>query len=439
MKTKLNGGMIRPAVSAGLGLLLVSGLGVMRAPAATEATGVTTSGAPTDKISDDAANADDITGDLGRQRRLDALWGDWDAPRWLDLYREKRDALFERIHLDMGTSYSVAGLAATGYGAPVYGASGDLTVVGVWEFAGRKWDRPLDLRFRMRERHAIGGLAASEVTDASGGVFWGMIDGFSDAGFEIPDFQLVQHLPKRGIEIRVGQMTIDSQFDRHGLRSSKQAFLNRAFSSNPAVAFPRFGAGATMVWKPEGRDFDITIGSSTVQGTQNGSQVDLSFDSTSFFTALQFGRDFKLLDHPSRFQAMIWHSDEVEDEDTPEGDGLSLTFEHWLKDSKNRLFARAAWADGAAADTDRLFSAGVAIPRCENDLLGFAIGTGRRSSCDDDDSCGNDDWQVVLETFYRRQVGPNFHVTPEAQMIFGDGLEDHLLRLVFGLRGHLSF
>ena len=384
------------------------------------------------EISEDTSNLDGVAEGLERRKRLEGMFSDWKAPKWVESYRKTRDEWLERIGLDIGANYDVAGLAAYGGGAPVYGLSGDLTVGGVWYLFGKKWDRPMNLRFRVRSRHAIGGRPASGVAEATGGVIWNMIDGFSDAGFEIPDFQLVQHF-RNGMELHYGQMTIDSQFDAHGLRSSKQAFFNRAFSSNPAVAFPRFGAGVTMRWKPEGRKFDLTLGTTTVQGTQNGDQVNLSFGSSDFFKAAQFGYDFKICGNPSRGQIMVWQSDAVEDAGTPSGHGASLTFEHWLASSGNRLFARAAWADSSASDADRLLSAGFAMEHRENDLFGVAVGTGR-------DSLGRGDWQAVIESFYRIQIGPSFHITPEAQLVFGNGLgPDHSVRIVAGIRAALSF
>jgi hypothetical protein len=384
-----------------------------------------------DQISDDTEHSDDVVDSISRRNKLNNLFGNR-TPRWLDSYQLTRDKWLERANLEIGAIYSVAGMSSIGNGSPDYGVSGDLTISGVWHLGGDKWDRPFDLRFRVRDRHAIGGKAASELFNDSGGVLWNMIDGFSNAGFEIPDFQLVQHLPLRGIEIRYGQMTIDSQFDRHGLRSSKQAFLNRAFSSNPAVAFPRFGTGATILWKPDDRGFDFTLGGTSVQGSQNGNQVDLKLASSSFFTAAQFGRDFKIDGNPARFQAMLWHSDALEEENLPAGKGFSLTYEHWLPSKDARMFLRTAWADSEATATDRMITAGFAVDRCKNDLFGFALGAGR-------DSSGSDDWQGVLETFYRRQVGPTFQVTPAAQLIFGSGLEDHPVRFIFGLRGQLVF
>ena len=391
------------------------------------------SATPVTEISEDRANADDVEAGLDRRKRLEGMFADRNAPEWLKPYRKRRDQWLDQIGLDVGATYDVAGLAAYGGGDPDYGFSGDFTVSGTWELLGKRQNRPLDLVFRFRDRHAIGGQPASDVADATGGVIWNLIDGFSDAGFEVPDFYLRQHLPKHGLEIRYGQMTIDAHFDRNALRSSKQAFFNRAFSANPAVAFPRFGAGAIVRWKPEDYGFDLTLGATTVQGTQNGNQADFNLGSGDVFKAVQLGKDFQIHDRQARVQAMVWHSDAVKEAGTPEGYGISTTFEYRMASNSNRLFVRAAWADGAAADTDRMLTAGIAMKRCENDLLGIAVGVGR-------DSSGSDDWQGVVESFYRWQIGPSFQVTPEVQIIFGNGLNpSHSYRFVAGLRAELAF
>lgn len=312
------------------------------------------SATPVTGISDDNANADDVEAGLDRRKWLEGTFADRDASEWLQASRKRRDRWLDGIGLDIGATYDVAGLAAYGGSDSEYGFSGDFTVSGTWELFGKRWNRPLDLVFRFRNRHAISGLAASEVAGETGGLLWNLIDGFSDAGFEVPDFYLRQHLPSHDLEIRYGQMTIDSHFDRNALRSSKQAFFNRAFSSNPAVAFPRLGAGVTLLWKPEAYGFDLTLGATTVQGTQNGNQVDFNFESGDFFKAVQLGRDFQLCDRPARMQAMVW--------------------------------------------------------------------------------------QGVVESFYRWQIGPSFQVTPEVQIVFGDGLNpSHFYRFVAGLRAELAF
>jgi hypothetical protein len=198
------------------------------------------------ELSEDNSEADDVAADLERRRRLEGVFGTgYQAPEWWQRWGDKRDGLFERVGLDFGANYHAVGLVAFGRGDPDTGFGGDFTLNGTWHLGGDRWNLPLDLRFRVRDRHAFGDVPPSAIAGETGAL-WGLVDGFSDAGFEIPDFQLVQRIPDRGVEIRYGQMVIESQFDRHALRSSKQAFLNRAFSSNPAVAFPRFGVGMTL-------------------------------------------------------------------------------------------------------------------------------------------------------------------------------------------------
>jgi len=383
-------------------------------------------------ISQDTGNSDTITGNLEEQKRLESSFGYWQPPRWLESARKTRDGWLEQIGLNIGASYHVAGLVAFGGDEDVSGFSGDLTVEGTWQLIGKKWNRPLDLHFRVRHRHELGSRAASEVAEDSGGLLWNLTSGFSNAGLEVPDFKLVQHFPDRNLDLIYGQMTIDALFDRHSLRSAKRAFMNRAFSKNPAAGFPRFGTGVAMVWNPD-NGFDLTVGASSVQGTQNGDQVDFDLGSGDLFTAAQLGYDFTFRGNPARLQAMVWHADPVEHARVPEGEGVSLTFEHWLASSNNRLFVRLAWADGAASDTDRFIAAGFATGRRENDLFGLAIGAGR-------DSFRSGDWQGVVETFYRWQIGPHFILTPSAQVVFGNGLQpDHPFRLVAGIKGAVTF
>jgi len=385
---------------------------------------------PADLSSGDT-HTDDIDANLERRRRLEGLFREErEPPEWLQQWRTIRDGWRKRLGFDIGVSYHTAGLVAFGNGDPDSGFGGDLTVLGTWHLGGDRFNMPLDLRFRVRHRHAFGDVPASAVAGQTGAL-WGLIDGFSDKGLEIPDFQLVQKFPRRNIELRYGQMTIESQFDGHALRSSKQAFMNRAFSSNPAVAFPRFGTGVTFHRELDS-DFDYTLGFSTVQGTKSGTQVDFDLGSGDFFQAVQGGWDFEIDGDPARFQAMVWRSDAVEDAGLPEGEGISLMFERALPECRARWFARAAWASGAATDIDYLLSAGVAVERLENDLFGMALGVGR-------DSSGRDDLQGVVECFYRLQRSATTQITPAVQVVFGDGLAGRDVRLVAGIRGSLAF
>ena len=49
---------------------------------------------------------------------------------------------------------------------------------------GKKWNRPLDLHFRIRHRHELGSRAASEVAGDSGGLLWNLTSGNTISTFE---------------------------------------------------------------------------------------------------------------------------------------------------------------------------------------------------------------------------------------------------------------
>lgn len=356
--------------------------------------------------------------------------GDWLIPV-VESWAAAKKRLDARTGLSWSTNYSSVALgAALGDGVPV-GASGDLSVQGVWVIGKRWTDNPLELRFRARHRHAYGGTAASELGPEIGAL-WGVVDGFSDSGFEVPDFFFRHMFPRTGIELRYGQMTIDSQFGGHQLASSKKYFLNQAFSSHPAIAFPRFGAGLTLAKKFD-NGLSIGVGSTTVQGTQHGEQVDLKFGSGDLFEVLQFSYDYQCADGlPRRISLLGWHSDEVEDATQPEGEGVQLIYEQELGNELH-AFASLGWSEGGAAPLDWYLGGGLGRPWRDDDYVGIATGIGRGS--DPEKSV-----QSVVEAFYRWKPGKGLTITPDLQLLVGEGFDGGPgVRLVGGVRLSLSF
>lgn len=352
--------------------------------------------------------------------------------RTLDAWAGARTEIEESLGLDWTASYhSIALGSFLGQGA-VTGASGDFTVQGIWA-PGKHWrENPTQLRFRLRHRHAYAGRAVSEIGPDIGAL-WGVVDGFSDSGFEIPDFYLRHVFEKPQLEIRYGQMTIDSQFGGHQLASAKKSFLNQAFASNPAVAFPRFGAGLT-VEKRFDSGLSLGLGATTVQGTRNGNQVDFNFGSSDLFHVLQAAYDFEGNDGlPQRIQLLGWHSDAIDDAVQPEGEGLSLTYEREIDGDGTRFFSRLAWSEGGAAPLDYFLAAGCARPFGDDDFGGVAAGIGRGAT-------SGHPTQAVIEAFYRWQPTEHFQISPDLQLVFGNDLNGGPgVRIVTGLRAAISF
>ncbi|WP_193215097.1 carbohydrate porin [Luteolibacter marinus] len=372
------------------------------------------------------------TDDIDANVRRNNAGGPEENFDFLEEFATARERWREALGLEYAvTFHSVVAAALLGDGVPT-AAGGDLTLQGIWKPWHRWMKEPTELRFRLRSRHAFGDVAPSALRSELG-TLWGVTDGFSDSGFEIPDFYLRHFFPEHDLEFRYGQMTIDSQFDKHALRSSKQAFLNQAFSADPAVAFPRFGAGFTIAKSFES-GLEVTLGASTVQGTQSGDQVDFDVSSGDLFQALQFGYDFSCRDdRTSRLQLLLWRSDAVDSAGTPEGEGASLTFEQELDGRDLRGFARLAWSTGGAAPVETLLSGGLAWSCQENDLFGIAAGIGRGSG-------PGSPVQIALESFYRWQPEDGIRITPDVQLILGDDFNGGPgIRLIAGIRAGIEF
>lgn len=346
-------------------------------------------------------------------------------------------SIFRNDRLDVSLTYS-----ALVQGAVVdskSGASAETALTGRYVFIDEKYPSPLlnklgvaqdgalSLKFRFRYRHKLLALSAAELAPAIGS-FLGTTDGFSNSGFEIPDFYIQQVFHDGKLELRYGQLSIESRIDNHALRSAKTSFLNRVFSTNPTVAFPRFGAGATGRWQINDK-FSLTGVLTQVQASKSGAQVDFDLNASDLFSGIQCGYEWGNEDHCSNhLQLLAWGADATED--LKNDFGFSLTFEQHYSEMDRSLFARIAESQGQQTDLDRMAVIGIGQIVREDDLVGIGAGVGHSSV--------KGHVQAVLEVFYRYQAPFNLQITPDLQLLVGDGLRADY-DIVAGLRGHINF
>jgi len=311
------------------------------------------------------------------------------------------------------------------------GTAGDATVSGRWLMFGSKYNLPVYLTFRVRNRHAYSEHPPSDIASETG-LIWKTVDGFNDSGFQIPDFYVSQNLRNDTIILRYGQMSIDNFFDSHRLRGAKRYFLNQIFSSNPTINFPSFGAGFVGYWKGSDK-WDLVGGGSNIQGTEQGTKVDFNMSSTAMFESLQGGYRFEgIHGRAARLQLMGWHSDSSVDDGMPEGSGFSITLEHEGAGDDEGYVLRFGHANGGSTNTDAALFAGYGRRIRKFDNLGIGVGAGRYHQ--------TGRWQTVFETYYRWQVTKELVITPDLQLITGEGIDDDQgLRFVAGLRMGIIF
>ena len=353
-------------------------------------------------------------------------------PDFYNRYRTWREKMKKKLRLETIFSYDMLAQGYVDRDWSVGTSSGDATFGGRWLMFGHKYNRPVYLSFRMRYRHAYGDLAPSELSSQAD-LLWKTVDGFTDAGFQIPDLYVSQELADGRLTLRYGQLSIDNFFDNHKLRSAKRYFLNQAFSANPSVAFPRYGTGLIVQWQDTG-NWDFGIGGSNIQGTDQVEEINLSLTSSALFYTAQGGYNFKGFgNRDARLQLLGWQSQSNEEDELPDGTGVSLTLEQKGVSGGEHFVARYAFSDDDATQVDQLFMLGWGREIRKYDHFGLGFGIGRSV---EDSSI----WQGVAEIYYRWQVTKEFVVTPDLQIILGEGLEGgEALQIVAGLRGGITF
>ena len=224
----------------------------------------------------------------------------------------------------------------------------------------------------------------------------------------------------------------DKFVDKHSLRNSKRYFLNQAFAKNPAVNFPKYGAGAVGNMKV-GDKWDFVAGCSNIQGTdQLKGEIDLGLTSTALFMTLQSSYSFNgFAAKSAQIQVMGWYSDNNREDDIKDGGGVSVTLEHrGLREGENYVF-RFASSDGKATSTKKILFLGYGKEISDFDNFGIGLAAGQSSA--------SSKWQGVMELYYQWQMTKELLITPDFQLVTGlrDGEDD--LGFVIGLRAGVVF
>jgi hypothetical protein len=346
--------------------------------------------------------------------------------------RKKQLDLWHKLRVEFTLTYDVVTQYYNDADVSVAGTAGDVTLAGRWLLAGQRFNRPIYLAFRFRDRRAYSEFAPADIQIQTD-LLWGTVDGFNNSGFQVPDFHLDQRLFEDALSLRYGQFSIDSFVDKHAMRGAKRYFLNQAFSSNPTINFPSYGAGLITNWKPNDR-WEISAGVSNIQGVEGDAQVDFSLDSNALFGTVQAACDFTGLDGKSaRLQLMGWGGDENNVDDYRGGQGYSATLEHEGREENEIWILRLAQSYGDPTDTDMLLFIGHGTQIRGFDSLGVGVGAGRSSA--------TQIWQTVLESYYRWQVTKELVITPDVQIIFGSdpATQESKVRTVAGIRLGIVF
>ena len=380
-------------------------------------------------------NADSVEATIDQRNALDydpnkhSLF-----PDYYYKFRDWREGIYRKMGLQATMSYSMLGQQLISQEERQGASAGDVTFAARWLLMGAKYNKPFHLNFRVRHRHKYAELSPNEL-GPSHDLLWKTTAGYTDAGFQIPDFYFSQELFDGKLTLRYGQFGIDNFVDNHNLRSAKRFFLNQAFSKNPTVGFPSYGAGGALLWQ-DPHNWDVALGVSNIQSTDavDTEYINLSLGSSALFYTMQGGYNFAGLGgRDSRVQIMAWKTEKSTEDELNSGSGVSMTLEHQGAAPTERYVIRAASSEGDASLVDRLLMFGYGREMNKFDHYGMGLGIGRSAE-------NNNRWQGVAEAYYRWQATKELLITPDLQVIFGQGtVSGESIRIVAGIRAGFTF
>jgi porin len=383
-----------------------------------------------------SAHADEISHQLDRRSQLRdllkptpliehgvAAWTN--ATGWID----------HRLGLRVGVAYDTLVQGATDANGNALAAGGDLTLLGHWTVWGQSKGYEGSFGFNGRNRQGFVRIAPAAL-GASIGSLWSTTDGFTDKGWELPEAWFEQKAWGGRIALRTGQLNIRTLFDTASLRSARLYFLNTAFSLNPAIPFPLFGAGTAVFVKPV-EDVELRFGAADAHARTIDGPFDTLLRSDDLFivAGISWKPKWNEAGH-SRIQVTGWHTDSTRPNVANDGAGFSALLEQRFDESGATLFLRGAWSDSRATVIDSMVTAGAGwVPTAGRpaDLFGMAFGWGRP----------RDRWlqdEGVTEVFYRVQVSPELQITPDVQVIVHPSTAAAAdIVTIFGMRVRIAF
>lgn len=322
---------------------------------------------------------------------------------------------FDRIAAETNLRFGVANTwlfqQASGGSGKRSGAAGDLDLLARWTALGAGTKDTGVLVFASEYRYQIG----DQTPSALGGEIGTLIpttNGFSERPMVIKELYWDQRLGEDHFRFAIGRIDPENLFGGHRLQSANTFFLNKAFSSNPAVAYPGPGlAGAAQI-KPV--DWLYLTGGVT---DANGSATTGNFD--DFFKDGEFLAFGELGFTPTiegvgagRYRIALWHVDKRDADDVPSDEGITVSLDQDLGETFI-VFVRYGHADADVTKVANSVQGGVGVKGVlgAEGMLGLA---GAWSEPADDTKRD----EKVFEAFQRFQITETTQLTIGAEAIF---------------------
>lgn len=323
--------------------------------------------------------------------------------------------LFEKTGLRLGAANTILFMQPFGGQSSRYGAAFDIDILSSWTLIGRGTEDTGRLVVTGEYREKIGDQPPS-VLGRQIGTLVAPTNAFNDRKWVVRDFYWIQRLFDARLRILIGRGDPADYVGSIWLGNVNNSFINRSFSSNPAVAYPAHGPIFGVSIRPTDL-FYITAGVSNAYSLTTTAQINSLFNEWDLFEFGEIGYTptFEGLGD-GRYAFGLWHIDSRSKVGLPEDEGLTVILNQNLG---NRLqsFARYAYSDGTLTNVRQMAQAGLGLNGFlgrKDDLTGaaFSVNVPRNSASRT---------EAVFEVFHRFQVSDFNQVSLGFQLIAHPG------------------
>lgn len=282
-----------------------------------------------------------------------------------------------------------------------------------------------------------GGIAAGNIVPTA--ATWGQFD------FGVSQFYIRQNLFDNRFQYAIGKLFAPNFVNAYPFFDDNRQFLNQNFSTSPTIASALRGFGATALVYPTEGGLYVQAGIYTANSEDTGATIDNFLNIPEYFTSVEVGWSGLARSgtpihargpmDANNVHVTLWHKDAQEDVASifqPEMQGVAFNANFMAGDNL-MWFVRGGMSENWV--TEQALSAGFGYrpDAAPSDLFGMGVGWTSPANDALTDS-------VVLETFYRYMLTPNFAITPDLQLINDPSLNPTVdTQVVVGLRGRVTF
>lgn len=361
-------------------------------------------------------------------------------PNWFnvskdeDPFKDVEEALAKldrEIGLKLGGAYTMLfQQASNGPGMRTAG-SGDIDLLAAWRLIDKDGKNTGTLNASFEYRFQIGDQPPS----ALGGQIGSLIpttNSFSERPPIVKELYWNQRLLDGALRLVAGRIDMENYVGGQRMQSANTFFLNKAFSGNPAVAFPSIGLGAGGAVLPvEWFYISGGVADANAHITQTG--FNTAFDTGELFSFVEAGVLTDITDlGKGRQRLALWHIDARPAAGKPSDQGISVTLDQDFGEVVS-AFVRTAYSDAGVTNVRWLVEGGVGFKGLigtSGDYSGLGVAWA---------SPPHGRAETIVEVFHRFQLSLRVQFTLGVQGIFNPTNSTEDAVAVFSARLRMTF